>query len=59
MPLGKLSRKQLMSGYNVLTSLLDILTDDKDSKLQQSLIIDATNRLKCELRVYYNFMSRP
>lgn len=44
MPLGKLSRKQLTSGYNVLTSLLNILKENNDTKLQESLIVDATNR---------------
>ncbi|XP_077299838.1 poly-(ADP-ribose) polymerase [Arctopsyche grandis] len=44
MPLGKLSRKQLTSGYKVLGELLKILSEGEESKTRQPLIIDATNR---------------
>ncbi|XP_038210310.1 poly [ADP-ribose] polymerase-like [Zerene cesonia] len=41
MPLGKLSKKQIKSGYNVLSELL---TNIQDGKANNNKIVDATNR---------------
>ncbi|CAH2075136.1 unnamed protein product, partial [Iphiclides podalirius] len=41
MPLGKLSKKQIKMGYNVLSELLKYL---KDGKVNTNKVVDATNR---------------
>ncbi|KPJ11271.1 Poly [ADP-ribose] polymerase [Papilio machaon] len=41
MPLGKLSKKQIKSGYNVLSELLKYLNE---GKANENKIVDATNR---------------
>ncbi|XP_045493688.1 poly [ADP-ribose] polymerase-like [Colias croceus] len=41
MPLGKLSKKQIKSGYNVLSELL---TNIQNGRANNSIIVDATNR---------------
>lgn len=41
MPLGKLSKKQIKSGYKVLSELLNLL---EKGAANQNKIIDATNR---------------
>lgn len=41
MPLGKLSKKQIKSGYQVLSELLTLINKGSTS---QNKIIDATNR---------------
>lgn len=49
MPLGKLSKKQIKSGYKVLSELIKLLEKGSAS---QSKIIDATNRLAESIHLF-------